>query len=586
LTNGGQWAVVGLWRRTGAVTAGLVLVVAVSVACSDAPPRQPASPSGAETRAQHEAHEHGGSSSTSSPPPDAEQPAARVLRGDESFPDGFTVPEGEVWELDPAATTTVESGANVVVEGVLRMRPDNADVRHTLRFVGVDESRFVGGGHDVVDSDVGLWVVGVGQLDIAGTPKAGWNRTGTDPAWRAGDDVRVAPSAPGDHERFGPFEPGSPVPTASYAGQRYATEVLNLTRNVRIEGTGDGGADPAVNGRAHIWIDSARPQSIRYAELVHLGPRQVSDGDDPTEGVTGRYPLHFHHAGDGSRGSIVEGVVVRDSGNRAFVPHASHGITFRDTIAFDVFEDAYWWDPDPGDVPPENATDDLVYDHAMAALIRSDPDTGGYALNGFTLGEGRNLTITDSVAVGVLGGVTSSGFHWPESANTNDGSPNVWEFHGNVAHNNRDSGIFVWQNDENPHLVEDFVGYRNGRYGVDHGAYFNDYHYDRIVAFENGEAGIRSEAGSAGTQRWTAIDTDSILISDRSEPGDIPVVFDGLTLRGSIVVDEEDAPSAYEFRNARRADGVELVPDDFDVRNQASTITVTRADGTTTEVAA
>jgi SAM-dependent methyltransferase len=96
-------------------------------------------------------------------------------------------------------------------------------------------------------------------------------------------------------------------------------EVLNLTRNVRIHGSGDGGADPASNGRAHIWIGSDQPQIIRFAELRHLGPRRHAG--DHTEGVLGRYPLHFHMMGDGSRGSIVEGVVVADSGNRAFVPH-------------------------------------------------------------------------------------------------------------------------------------------------------------------------------------------------------------------------------------------------------------------------
>lgn len=564
---------------------GIVLVVAA--ACSGSDPADEPRPESAQPSADDDHPRHEAPATEPTAPPSttaAERPADRVLQGDMSFPDGFTVPAGEVWELAPATSTTVESGANVEVQGVLRMRPANADVHHVLRFVGVDETRFEGGGMEPVPTDVGLWVTGAGQLDIAGTPKAGWNRTGTDPGWRPGDDVRVAPTAPGDDETFAPFVPGSPVPTVSYAGQTYTTEVLNLTRNVRIEGTGDGEADPAGNGRAHIWISSTQPQSIRWAELVHLGPRQVSDGDDPTEGVTGRYPLHFHMAGDGSRGSLVEGVVVRDSGNRAFVPHASHGITFRDTIAFDVFDDAYWWDPDPGEEPAQNATDDLVYEHAMAALVQADPEISGHGLSGFVLGEGRNMAVTDSVAVGVVGGVGSSGFHWPESANTNDGDPNLWDFRGNVAHNNRDSGIFVWQNDENPHVVSEFVAYRNGRFGVDHGAYFNDYHYDRLTLFENGEAAIRSEAGSAGAQLWTNVDADSILIAERSEPGDIPVVFDGLVLRGRIVVDEEDAPSAYEFRDARTGGGAELTPADFDVRHQESTITIHHPDGSTDEV--
>jgi len=435
---------------------------------------------------------------------------------------------------------------------------------------------------EVLPTDVGLWVIGSGQLDIAGSPRAGWNRTGTDPTWQPDDEVRVAPTAVGDSTTFSEFTPGSSVPSVSYAGETYPAEVLNLTRNVRIQGAGDGEANVA-NGRAHIWINSTKPQSIRYAELRHLGPRQVGDGDTPSNGVHGRYPLHFHMVEDGSRGSLVEGVVVRDSGNHAFVTHRSHGVRFRDTIAFNVFEDAYWWDPDDtghGE-PAENATNDLVYEHTMAAWVRSDPDFRGYTLTGFLLGEGENLTVTDSVAVGVQGNTNASGFHWPATANGNE--YNLWEFHNNVAHNNRTDGIFVWQNDHNNHLIESFIGYRNGEFGVDHGAYGNSHRYDGLVLFENGEAGIRSVAASTGGQRWSNIDTDSILIGERSIPSDSPIVFDGLKLRGKIVVNEGDSEAAYEFHNARTEEGAELSESDFVVHRQLSTITVYLGDGTSFE---
>lgn len=515
-------------------------------------------------------------------------PPDRVLRGEQSFPDGFTVPAGQVWEFAPQTTTTVSVSANVVVEGVLRMRPAGPDVAHALRFVDVDESQFQGGQHaghngsDVLATDVGLWVVGDGQLDIEGTRRVGWNRTGTDPTWRPGDEIRTAPHAAGDSSTFARFEPGSPVPTVSYGGKSYATEVLNLTRNVRIEGTGDGRAHPRGNGRAHIWIHSSQPQSIRYAELRHLGPRQVSSGDNPTEGVFGRYPLHFHMAEDGSRDSIVEGVVVRNSGHRAFVPHKSHGITFRDTIAFDVFDSAYWWDGDHRGhgIASAHATNDLVWDRAMAALVRFDPDFRGYGTHGFVLEEGVNLTVTDSVAVGIQGNVSSAGFHWP--SNTNGNQNNKWNFTGNVAHNNRTSGIRVWHNDNNDHVISGFVAYRNGKFGIDHGAYGNRYRYEDVVSFQNGEAGIHSTAGSAGRlqQVWHNVDTDSILLGHHQLSASTPVLFDGLTLRGKIVVDEERNSIAYEFRNARTTSGP-LSRSDFEVRRQLSTITVVGGNGST-----
>jgi hypothetical protein len=503
-----------------------------------------------------------------------ERPADRVLTGNQSFPQGFTVPAGQIWEFAPGTSTTVESRANVVVQGVLRMRPANPAVVHTLRFAGVDESRMVGGGMGVVASDVGLWVIGTGQLDIVGSRKAGWNRTGTDPTWLPGDEVRVAPTAKGNTSTFATFTPGSPVPGVSYAGRTYSTEVFNLTRNVRIEGTGNGEANPGTNGRAHIWIGSSRPQTVKYAALRHLAPRRVSQ-EQPTESVLGRYALHFHMMGEGSRGSIVEGVVVRDSGGHAFVPHTSHGITFRDTISFNTFDEAYWWDPD-------HETYDVRYEHAMAALARFDPSYRGYGLAGFQLGTGRNMTVTDSVAVGIQGNVNSSGFHWPEFAN---GDNNVWNFTNNVAHNNNADGIFVWQNDENVHLVKGFVAYRNGNYGVEHGAYANNYQFDTLTLFENGTAGILSTAAGAPRQTWRNVDTDAVRIGHHVLTGG-PVVFDGLILRGPVTVAESGSTTSlrYEFRNARTAGGAELTRSNFTVQTQRSVIVVYRADGTSFEI--
>ena len=568
-TNFGVWMIGSMGALRLAAGAALLLG---TIACTTSEP-----PTGSESSAGAPAEASVGDAATAE--------ADRVLRGDESFPDGFTVPPGEVWEFAPDEATSVISEGNVVVKGVLRVQPDDDDITHVLRFVEIDEREFVGGGMEVLDSDVGLWVVGEGQLHIVGSPRAGWNRTGTDPTWQPGDEILVAPIEPYDSTTFTPFEPGSPVPKVSYGGKAYATEVLNLTRNVRIEGTGDGDASPETNGRAHIWINSARPQTIRYAELRNLGPRTVGE-DDPTEGVFGRYPLHFHMAEDGTRGSLVEGVVVRESGNHAFVAHKSHGVTFKDTIAFNVFDDAYWWDSDSlgHGVPPENATDDLTYDHAMAAYVRSDPEHQGYVLSGFHLGEGKNLAVTDSVAVGIQGNENASGFQWPSSANGNE--HNVWEFRGNTAHNNRASGIFVWQNDWNDHLIEDFVGYRNGAFGVDHGAYVNEHRYDGLVLFENEVAGIRSTAVGEGGQRWTNIDTDSILIDEHLIPSDDAVVFDTVTLRGPVIVDEDEgeAFSAYEFRNVRTGDGHELTSDDFEIRTLISTITVVLSDGTRIEL--
>ena len=384
----------------------------------------------------------------------------------------------------------------------------------------------------------------------------------------AGFEVRTVAAADGATMHLdAPLAHDHPAVDDPFSGEVHTAEVLNLSRNVRIEGTGDGSASfqPSDNGRAHVFIRSAKPQSVQYAELVLLGPRGP-DERDPTHGVQGRYPLHFHHNGDASRGSLVEGVVVRQSGNRAFVPHASHGITFRDTIAYDVWEDPYWWDE-----RTPNQSHDTVFDHTIAAVVQDDPDHRGYTLSGFVLGEGSNNSITNSVAVGVRN--KGAGFHWPSGANSAEF--NVWRFDHNIAHNNKPNGIFVWQNDDNCHVIENFVAFRNGRVGVNHGAYNNDFVYDNAILFENADGAIRQHAGPkvssdcvAGdgySLAWRGLKADGALRFDsHSQPWGRPLLLKDCVLEG-VIVDSGQNPTMADFVDCARPNGADLAPADFDL---------------------
>lgn len=447
-------------------------------------------------------------------PPTDPGDADNVLSGDVTLKDGFTVPGGEVWVFDPTKDTTVTVEANVIVKGVLEMRP-NSDVEHLLKFENVDESKFVGGGLNIIDDDVGLWVIEDGILDVWGEEKAGWNRTGTDPTWDASDEIMVAPVAVGDYTPK-PFTLGSTVPQLDPSVPK--AEVFNLTRNVRIEGT--------PGAHAHVMIMSSMPQTIKYASLRYLG---VST-------TLGRYPLHFHFRGDDSRGSLVEGVVVRDSDEHAFVAHASHGVTFRDTVAYNVEDHAYWWDPIKGTGSDENATDDIVYDHALAIQVLKD-ESHKFNLCGFDLLAGEGGQVFDSAAVAIMGQKEAAGFCW---------APNdlqVWEFHDNVAHNNPKNGIWVWQNDGTVHNVNDFIAYANA-VGIDHGAYSNDYRYNDIYLYKNG-VGIELHVAGKSNTVWQCVkeraSTSGVFISVlNSNAGTIaPVTFAGADYTGTI---EDNAP--------------------------------------------
>lgn len=389
----------------------------------------------------------------------------------------------------------------------MTLRPASAGVRHVVTFVHVDEAAFVGGGMRPLDSDVGLWVTGDGVVEAVGTAKTPWTRLAgaaevgaaalevvDATGWRPGDELVVVPTAAPtvgreswegyDTRRVesvdgrtvtldGPLQFSHPV----VAG-KWTAEVLNLTRNVRIRGTAE--------GRAHTLFMTDRPQTLSHVELRHMGPRTVG-GDDPTNGVLGRYPLHFHHCGDGSRGTVVENVVVHECGNRAFVPHASHGITLRGCVSHDTWEDAYWWDPGDG-----NQTHDSLWEGCVASHVRDDPPFRGYRLTGFNLRHGERNVIVGCVAVGVQGNTDASGFLWPEK------SGSVWEFRDNLAHNNKRDGLFIWQNSRQRHEVGPFTSYHNADNGLEHGAYTNAYAFRDGVLYGNGRAGVQVHAASRG----------------------------------------------------------------------------------------
>lgn len=385
----------------------------------------------------------------------------------------ITIPAGNVLRFDPDRSTTVEVSGNVLVEGTLRMRPARRGVIHTLRFVDVDESAFQGGGHEVLESDVGLWVRGRGRLDLVGAGMQGWNRTGSHPGWRDSDEIMVAPTATGDYDAR-PFKPGSVVPRAR--DDVPPAEVFNLTRNVRIEGR--------PGGRSHVHIMSSVPQEIRYAEFRHLG----------VPGALGRYPLHFHMMGNGSRGSIVQGSVVRDSGNNGFWMHLSNGITFRDCVAFNIEANSgegagsYGWDTgDP--------SHDITWDRCLAVAQDSSEL---FRTGMFLLGTGDGNACVDCAGAAFTTKSAGSGgsgvFHWGKKGiNAKTG---VWRFpEGNVAHNVNGNGLSTWQNDDQIHDVDGFIVYR-AEGGIDHGAYQNGYRYRGGTIVECAHHGVLVHADS------------------------------------------------------------------------------------------
>jgi hypothetical protein len=351
----------------------------------------------------------------------AGSPVDRVLADGEHFPSGFVVPPRETWELGPGATVT--TAGNVVVRGTLQAHAlDASDVR-TLRFVGIDESKVVGGpATDAIASDVGLWVLGRGRLDLQGAKRKPWTREGSDTSWADDDETFVVPGS-------GP----------------YADIVANLTRNVRIEGT--------QSGRAHVFVQNDRPvaHTINYVQLRHMGPggglRGFADRD--------RYALHFSRCGGYSRGSTVLGTVARDCAGHAFVPNGSSGIDFSGSIARDVVDTPFW----TGAAEPADGTN---WSYCLASGVRGYTDQPDLpvTLAGFRLGGGADGSCRHSIAHDVRGPERAAGFTWPTSP---------WHFSGCLV-SQCENGILAWQDAADAaHDLVDFVALDCARAGVEHG---------------------------------------------------------------------------------------------------------------------
>lgn len=398
--------------------------------------------------------------------------------------------------LDPNKTITLTmNNSNLLQTNRIVSRPIWPAV-HTFKFIGIDESKFVGGGDVPLDSDKGWWVTGSGQLDLQGEEKTSWtNVTGAIKSgdisftvkeannWRVGDEIvisRTAKNATDDDVRTIKAITGTMVTVDRALTDHpmvngvWTAEVLNLTRNLRIEGTS--------SGQSHLFIKSTAKHNVQYVQFRYLGPRKNISGDSAKELVTGRYALHFHHCEEATRGMEVLGCVARDCNNHAYVPHGSHGLTLRRNIGYNCLDVNFWYDMG-------HKSHDLIYIENVAGAISyvpgsitvEDPTTKTFGSGGFLLGEGDGNKCIGNVCFGISGALGIDGTGAYQWRNNNE---STWVFKGNMAHNCQTSAIDIWQNTAMNHTLEDTIIYYCGSAGR-LGAYANDYLYKGGIIFES-----------------------------------------------------------------------------------------------------
>lgn len=462
---------------------------------------------------------------------------------------GLTINEGASLEFNNIMGLALQSSKNIVVYGLLKSTP-SSQVTHTIRFIGVNESNYVGSGDILLDSDIGLWVLNNGVLNLNGTPKQSWTTakgdilSGSTPlsvissdGWKVGDRLMIVPTEQGA-SNFDEVSITSVTNNISYSpnisshrtiNNKWTAEIANLTRNIQIEGT--------PSGQAHVFIKSSKPQSISYVQFRYLGPRKNVAGDAAKELVVGRYALHFHHCEDGSRGTIVRGCVATQCNNHAFVPHGSHGITMRENVLYNNTETPLWYDMG-------HQTHNLLFDSNLVALVKYVPraiqpedGTPAFAAAGIILGMGDDNICINNVVVGVSGMPRTD---FGGAYNWESGNEGIWKFQNNLAHHCTD-GIRTWQNTSRIHIIEDYSSYYCVN-GILHGAYVNVYKYNGGTHYASV---ITVHAGSDNTSRIrfeniTMIgggNSVGLTIEGSPVPGMLPVLVRNCTFVNCILQD-------------------------------------------------
>jgi hypothetical protein len=246
-----------------------------------------------------------------------------------------------------------------------------------------------------------------------------------------------------------------------------------LSRNIVVRGAADSEAN-AFGG--HVMVMAGGNAQISGVELTKMGQR----------GRLGRYPMHWHVAGDRS-GNYLMSSAIHDSFQRAAVVHSTNNVSIDGNVAYDIPNHAFVWAED-GDEFGTQMTRNL------GMLIRSPEEQHfAFPINNPLFGNssqseqrsavfwGRSYdrhVIRGNISAGVLDGF---GFFFdlftPAPQGDDEGSSLV--FDGNVAHSTYNAfprgnqinypeattghGLMVTNGSSGKyeHVFRNFLGYHN-----------------------------------------------------------------------------------------------------------------------------
>jgi cell migration-inducing and hyaluronan-binding protein len=226
-------------------------------------------------------------------------------------------------------------------------------------------------------------------------------------------------------------------------------EVGLLSHNIVIRG--DSTSEASRFG-GHLMMMSGSTGRIANVEFAHMGQA----------GILGRYPVHFHVAGD-MAGSYVKSSSIHDSFQRCITVHGTHNTVIRDNVAHEALGHCYF-------LEDGNETNN-TFDHNLGLSIRK-PNESDALLPSDVAFQGPSVfwitnpgnTFTNNAAAGSAG----NGF-WvalPEHPTGLSADDGIWprrtplgEFAGNVTHSNNRDGLHV-DNGPRPDGTTETTSYR------------------------------------------------------------------------------------------------------------------------------
>jgi len=513
----------------------------------------------------------------------------------------LTIPTGATLAAARSRASSLTLTGNLVVRGRLDYgTPDDriaAGVKAEIVFRGMKDSAYRGTPSPihgdafgppldvamaVLDTDVGLWVMGSGVFTAAGQRKASWAKLTDgagpgDPAfavetaegWLPGDRIMLTPTATAQTSDFaaqfdeiglasitGTRGVLAAAPRFSHAGCTGASclrrgEAANLSRNVVVRSFD-------TTAHAHIMVAQQGVLQLDSVELRDLGPSKSCTAGGPDR----RAAIYFHEQRDASRSSYVRHAAIWRGKNHFAVVEASHGVQIADTVGYDTIGNGFAMLFDDAACgtrchPEGFMPADVVFDHVLSAKVAVPTRVEGCV----AIGAVSALVVSGDATSGAIGSIaTGAAYNYEpygntgaiDHAETGAGPGNV--FRDNEAHDNNAHGIADWQNGSSNPVApySNLRAWSNLGDGVHHGAYGNDIRYQNTTAFDNAGAdfGVVAIAVTAGVPRLDGALLDQLEAESYFAVPEFPVVFRNLRFTGvrspAITQDHDECDGGNE----------------------------------------